>query len=178
MNYKDLICDALNEDRWDDIIQYANEAKNNESNFLGIRKGVINLIDSLDGDTRKALEKIGIKVFHFGGRNDVTTKQKSGEFTTEAIENYPVVVSAGTTALAKIASLGYPINVFKTSYRSIGIKGTEGQSKYQKFGKYDTIWTITNKMTGEQFKYKNKLDEGALIGYMREKQMKSILDDE
>lgn len=177
MNYKELICNALNENRWDDIIQYANEAKSNELNFLGIRKGVINLIDSVDNDTKKALEKIGIKVFIFGGRNDVTTKQKTGEFTEEIIENHPVVVSAGTTALAKIASLGYPINVFKTSYRRIGIKGTEGQSKYKKFGKYDTIWSITNKMTGEQFKYKNHINENLIMAYMREKQMKSILDD-
>lgn len=177
MNYKDLICDALNENKWDDIIQYATEARNNENNFLGIRKGVINLFDIHDIILDKALAKIGIKVFHFGGRNDVTAKQKSGDFTNEIIENNPVVVTAGTTALAKIASLGYPINVFKSSYRNIGIKGTEGQSKYQKFGKYDTIYTITNKMTGEQFKYKNNLEEGSLIAFLREKQMKSILDD-
>jgi len=178
MNYKDLICEALNENKWDDIIQYATEARNNENNFLGIRKGVINLFHINDSEVDKALQKIGIKVFHFGGRNDVTTKQRSGEFTEEIIENYPVVVTAGTTALAKIASLGYPINVFKHSYRNIGVKGTEGQGRYKKFGKYDTIWTITNKMTGEEFKYKNKLEENALIAFLREKQMKSILDDE
>lgn len=177
MNYKDLICDALNENKWDDIIQYATEARNNENNFLGIRKGVINLFDGVSPELNKALAKIGIKVFHFGGRNDVTAKQRSGDFTQETIENSPIVVVAGTTALAKIASIGYPINVFKTTYRSFGIKGTEGQSKYQKFGKYDTIYTLTNKMTGEQFKYKNKLEEGSLIAFLREKQMKSILDD-
>jgi hypothetical protein len=177
MNYKELICNALNENRWDDIIQYANEAKSNELNFLGIRKGVINLFDTRGEDFDKALGKIGIKTFYFGGRNDVTTKQKSGDFTEEIIENHPVVVCAGTTALAKIASLGYPINVFKTTYKSIGVKGTEGQNKYKKFGKYDRIWTITNKMTGEEFKYNNHLDENVLKAYMREKQMKSILDE-
>lgn len=177
MNYKDLICEALNENKWDDIIQYATEARNNENNFLGIRKGVINLFDGVSTDLNKALNKIGIKVFHFGGRDDVNMKQKSGDFTNEIIENNPVVVTAINTALSKMITLGYPINVFKTSYRSIGIKGTEGQSKYQKFGKYDTIYTITNKMTGEQFKYKNILEENALIAFLREKQMKSILDD-
>lgn len=178
MDYKKTIAKALSEENWDEVIRLATEVKKGTTSFLGIKPGYITLIKS-DWRIKEALEEIGITILNAYDKADVSKLVKDGHLTAEKINSKPIMVEASrSTAVAKLTTLGYPVQTITVNERNKAIKDKEGNDT----GKYDTTITITNSNTGEKVKFKMKtgeysIEKGSIKAYMREKNIDSILND-
>jgi len=183
MDYKKTIAKALSEENWDEVIRLATEVKNGTTSFLNIKPGYINLIKST-WRVREALEEIGITFLNAYDKADVNKLVKDGHLTAEKINNKPIMVEASrSTAVAKLTTLGYPVQTITVNERNKYIKDKDGKDTND----HETTITITNSNTGEKAKFRisieaNKknqynIEKGAIKAYMREKNIDSILND-
>jgi hypothetical protein len=177
MDYKKIIAKALSEENWDEVIKYATEAKSGMSYFLNIKPGYINLIKSASRIS-EALEEIGITILDAYDKADVGKLVKDGLLTAEKINSKPIMVEASrSTAVAKLTTLGYPVQTIKINETNKYLKDKEGND----IG-YETTITVANSNTGEKVKFKIKkgdyrVEKGVIKAYLREKNIDSILND-
>ena len=175
MDYKKIIAKALSEENWDEVIKYATEAKEGTQYFLNIKPGYINIIKN-DYRIGDALKECGITMYSVYDKADVSKLIK--EKKLDEIKTKPILIEASrSTALAKLSSLGLPLQTIKVAERNITKKDKDGNTILE-----ETIITISNANTGEKVKFKLKngkyhLDKGVIKGYLREKNIDSILND-
>jgi hypothetical protein len=177
MDYKKTIAKALSEENWDEVIRLATEVKQGTTSFLNIKPGYINLIKN-DWRVAEALKEIGITIHDAYDNKAVIKLVKDGHLTAEKINSTPIMIEASrSTAIAKLTTLGYPVQTFSTAEKNKILKNKEKKE----IGK-ETYITITNTNTGEKATFKLKegeyhIEKGAIKAYMREKNIDSILND-
>ena len=178
MDYKKIIAKALSEENWDEVIRLATEVKNGTTSFLNIKPGYINLIKN-DFRVKEALQEIGIIVLSAYDKAAVTQLVRDGHLSAEQINSKPIIVEASrSTAVAKLSTLGYPVQTITVNERNKTFKDKEGKDT----GETETTITVTNANTREKVKFKIKkgeysIDKGSIKAYMREKNINSILED-
>lgn len=175
MDYKQIISKALEEENWDEVIKYATEAKEGSKYFLNIKPGYINIIKN-DWRIGDALKEIGITIYSVYDKADVSKLIK--EKKLDDIKTKPILIEASrSTALAKLSTLGLPLQTIKVSERNVVKKDKDGDVLSE-----HTVITVCNVNTEEKVKFKLQkgnyhLEKGVIKAYLRDKNIESIFED-
>lgn len=188
-HYIQLISAALQERKWEKVIELATEAKNKEAGdiFIGIRKGYANILYGYNPILEKNFQEIGIVTIIAHSQPDLNKHIREGRLSKELVDKECVVIfTTKPTVVNKLISQNYPISYFSVTTRQTGVKGTEkyhyygpnNQYKTKRFDKYEDICHIKNKATSESIKFVlDKTNTKALSSYLRDKRINDIFDD-
>ena len=188
-HYIELISAALQERKWEKVIELATEAKNKEAGdiFIGIRKGYANILYGYDPILEKNFKEIGIVTIIAHSQPDLNKHIREGKLSKELVDKECVVIfTTKPTVVNKLIALNYPISYFSITTRRTGVKGTEytqywgSKNEYSRksYQKYEDICHIKNKGTGESIKFVlDKTNTKALSSYLRDKRINDIFED-